>query len=288
VSCPDCGDREITAVEPSRAIRRKLVRVAQEGAPLLRIADAGSLAHPAAADLLAETGLLCFSRVEVAGEASALSKVLDQDLRRMSHLARFDVALYGADAASHDAHAGQPGAFDAALAGARRLATVANVPVGAYAVLHDGSALRTFARAWEEGSLPGEPFFRLARHGASLASLADAACGLGEGKAKDAIARVLPPCLMARSPEVHPAARSAPAFAEWPGGATAPSGSDRYGTYDACPLAAECMAAPRCPGLAAGWTADGIHALNEETGDVRRSSPPTALRPAAAGGPRTV
>ena len=60
-----------------------------------------------------------FPHVEVAGEASAVVDWSDLDLRRMKDLRRIDVALYGPDAATHDAHCGIPGAFAAMLRACR-------------------------------------------------------------------------------------------------------------------------------------------------------------------------
>jgi hypothetical protein len=266
IACPACGDHDRTEQHATRAVRRRLVRAAQEGAPLLLVTDAGSLAHPEAAALLAETGLLSFPRVEVAGEAAALAGFLDQDMRRLAHLARFDAALYGPDARRHDAHVGRAGSFEDAIAGVRRLAAVAAVPVGAYAVLHDESDLLDYGVAWSRNELPGDPSFRLSERGGSLGGLARAAAAIPAGAARDAISRVLPPCLLTRPPSVSPAASALPAFVESPGEAAAPSGSDPRGTFESCPVSAACAAAAACPGLARGWSHDGIRPVEAEGG----------------------
>jgi MoaA/NifB/PqqE/SkfB family radical SAM enzyme len=172
VACPECGDRGGDAVpETTRAARARLVRAAQQGARTLRVVSASSLNHPEAAALLRECSLLSFERVEVAGEASGLDRATDAALYALSGISRFDLALYGPDADSHDAHVGVPGAFAAALRVGERIARLAKVPVGSYAVLHDESLVEAFARAWSEGRLPGTPRFRLSARGGSLDAL---------------------------------------------------------------------------------------------------------------------
>ena len=64
--------------EPSRDVRLRLVKAAQEGARCLRVE--ASFAHPAAPALLREATLLGFERVEVAGDASALDRFSDADM----------------------------------------------------------------------------------------------------------------------------------------------------------------------------------------------------------------
>ncbi len=189
VACPSCGQHtdEAAAPEPSRDIRQRLVRAAGRGASLLRVESAATLAHPDAAALLADLALLSFERVEVAGEASALDEMSDAELRALRFLSRLDVALYGPDADRHDAHMDRPGSFAAALRGAERLARLAKVPVGAYAVIHDAADVADYARAWEGGDLPGEPVFQLSPHGGSLAELARAAASLAPGPARAAL-----------------------------------------------------------------------------------------------------
>ncbi len=161
VSCEACDDGTGTApVESTRALRLRLVRAARAGAKRLRIASAASLWHPAAPTLIREACLL-FEQVQVAGEASVLDRLSDADLFDMSALSRIDVALYGPDAARHDAHVGRPGAFEAMQRGLARLEEVAGtfakttpLQIGAYAVSHDAAWDEDFARAWRAGHLP--------------------------------------------------------------------------------------------------------------------------------------
>ena len=252
VACPNCGDAGAREPEPTRAIRIRLSKVAQEGARTLRVASAASVAHPEAGDLLRETTKLSFPRVEVAGECSALDELPEGELGRLRRLSRVDVALYGPDRDRHDAHAGRPGAFDAALRGARRLHDLTGVPVGSFAVLHDADPVLDYAAAWDERALPGEPAFRLSARGGSLNALADVARRLSPGLVRDALAAVLPPCLLTRGPALQPAAAAESGER---------SGSDRLGAYRACPHEGDCAAADRCPGLAEGWSAFGVEAI---------------------------
>jgi hypothetical protein len=254
VACPQCGDPAGGGPEPSRAIRNRLVRAAQEGAPVLRVASAGTLAHPQAADLLREATRLSFAGVEAAGEGSALDEWPDGALARLAPLARLDVAVYGPDAPSHDAHAGRPGALEAALRGCERLHNLTKVPVGAYAVLHDATPVADYAESWACGALPGKPAFRLSPRGGSLEALAAAGRSLPRGPARAALAQVLPPCLLDGARSEEPATEWA--WGNGRGEAVAPSGSDRRGTYEPCPKSAGCAEAPRCPGLATGWAVD--------------------------------
>lgn len=252
VRCEVCGDHaEGNSVESTRSARARLVRAAQEGARVLRIASTGSLAHPQAASLLRETTLLSFERVELAGEASALDELKDSDLFALRGLSRLDLALYGPNAESHDAHVGRSGAFAASLSAGSRLAELAGAELGAFAVLHDADAVADFARAWEAGALPGEPAFRLSSRGGSLETLARAASALAEGPARRALARVLPTCLFSRDAAVLPCPDPGVAFEDTLTRDRRPSGSDRYGTFVACVCGGQHT--PHCPGIAVGW-----------------------------------
>jgi MoaA/NifB/PqqE/SkfB family radical SAM enzyme len=254
VACPVCGDAgvEPSEPEPTRGARLRLTRAARQGARVLRIASAASLAHPAAADLLREATLLAFERVEVAGEASAVAEWSDADMYQLRGITRLDAAFYGPTAAEHDEHVGRAGAFAATLAGLQRLRAVAGTEVGGFAVVHDPAALGAFSRAWGNGRLPGEPRFRLSPLGGSLAALGRAAEAM-DAAAQAALAEVLPPCRLQGSNGGARAAREH-AFgdflvAEWPR-----SGSDLRGMFRECGCEAAMRA--RCPGRALGWNDD--------------------------------
>src|SRR6185503_12646279 len=136
--------------------------------------------------------LRLFRRVEVAGEASAAAEWSDLDLRRLKDLRRFDVALYGADAETHDAHCGIAGAFAGMTRAVDRLRTGTQIKIGSYAVVHEAAMIPAFAAAWDEGRLPGEPRFRLSDRGASLDELLECARALAPGPARSALLSVLP------------------------------------------------------------------------------------------------
>jgi len=258
---PITGDPGPTEHENSRAVRVRMVRASQEGAEVLRIASAGSLAHPEAAELLRDATRLAIPRVEIAGEASGIMDIQDVALRRLRRrIARFDVALYGPDAPRHDAYLEREGAFEAALAAIDRLKSFARLQAGTYAIVHDAESVSDYAKAWESGSLPGTPAFRLASSGDSLDVLADAARALGEGAAQDALARVLPVCLLERREDVDPSPSWDALHGDSP--TQAPhSGSDPVGLFLACPAAEGCERAERCPGLAEGWTSERMGPL---------------------------
>jgi len=180
-----------------RAARLRLVNAAQHGARTLRIVGRGAFDHPDAASLLRDATRLSVERVEVAGDGAALATMPVRELYLLRRLSRGDVALYGPDAASHDARAGREGAFEATLSGLQRLARLAQIPVGAYGVLRDDDDLAAWARAWDAGDLPGTPRFRLAAEGGDLDRLATAAAALPEGRTRTALLDVLPPCRFA-------------------------------------------------------------------------------------------
>jgi hypothetical protein len=236
--CEACG--EGGSVEPTRAVRLRLARAAQEGARTLRVASAGSLHHPEAPALLREATLLSFARVEVAGDAAALDAAPDAALYGLAGFARLDAALFAADAAAHDAHAGVAGSFDASLRTLGRFERLARAEVGCYGVLHDASTLGRFARAWEEVVLPGQPCFRLSPRGGALSDLAAAPESM-----RPALLPVVPACVLPRDPGWRPAERDERAFE------ASPSGLDRYGMFEPCRCGPELAQA--CPGVARGW-----------------------------------
>lgn len=261
VRCEACGDTaaEQSAYESTRIIRARLVEAARYRPSLLRLVGADLLAHPQAA-LLVYDAVRLFPHVEVAGEASAIVDWTELDLRRLKDLQRIDVALYGPDAATHDAHCGIPGAFAAMLRGVERVRRHTSIAVGAYAVLHDARMAPLFAEAWERGGLPGAPQFRLSARGASLDELLEAARALPPGRAHAALLAVLPRCLTA--PEDAATAAAAVAVDRQPprqvilSGRSMPyqpCGSDPVGSFEACEERPGSCALPGCPGTAVGW-----------------------------------
>lgn len=256
VADPSLGDRPGPEVaEPTRAVRIRLVEAAQHGAKVLRIASAGSMAHPEAPALLREAVRLQFDQVEVAGELSALSTLADLKMRRLRGLTRLDAALYSPDPAEHDRIVGEAGAFEATLDLLDRAAgLVPGLAIGTYAVLRSERDVEGFAQGWADGTLPGEPFFRLAPVGGSLRGLAEIAKGIGDDAVQDALAAVLPVALLPRRDDLVPAPAAQRAFGAIPEAFSRPSGSDRYGCY------ADRLSDPQtpqpgsCPGYAEGWS----------------------------------
>ena len=264
VGCADCTDAHPTrSLESTRVVRARLVEAARYRPALLRLVGAEILSHPAAAALLYDAVRL-FPRVECAGEASAVVGWTDLDLRRLKELHRFDVAFYGPDASSHDAHCGIPGSFAATLRAVDRLREH-GIEVGAYAIVHDASAARLFAEAWTRGELPGAPRFRLGARGSSLDELLECARELPPGPARSALLDVLPRCLLEELDQemglrVDDAASVASAQPVQSSFGVAfgrrieivPCGSDPVGAFASCRDGKPC-AVVGCPGTAVGW-----------------------------------
>ncbi|HSP96972.1 MAG TPA: radical SAM protein [Candidatus Dormibacteraeota bacterium] len=262
LACAACAEAPAgsgaAAPESTRVVRARLVAAARHRPAVLRLVGADLLAHPEASKLIYDAVRL-FPRVEVAGEASAVAEWSDLDLRRLREVQRFDVALYGPDAETHDAHCGIAGGFAATIRAAQRLRAKANLRVGGYAILHDARALPAYAAAWEDGQLPGEPRFRLAASGGSLDELIDAARALPAGRARSALLAVLPRCLATDAGLVDeaPAATSAPAAQQRIRFGRSlpydPCGSDPLGAFAPCPTGVGACAVAGCPGRAIGW-----------------------------------
>jgi hypothetical protein len=226
---------------------------------VLRLVGAELFAHPSAAALLFDAVRL-FGRVECAGEASAVVDWSDVDLRRLKDLHRIDVAFYGPDAASHDAHCGIPGSFASTLRGVERLREQTSIAVGAYAIVHDARSVPLFAAAWDRGELPGEARFRLAADGSSLEDLVECAREMAPGTARSALFAVLPHCMCVRAgvgvdASVEAAAAEGPAFSvafgrrvDW-----VPCGSDPIGAFASCGENGNACIVNGCPGMALGW-----------------------------------
>ena len=251
------SEHSTAAPESTRVVRARLVEAARFRPALLRLVGAELLAHPSAAALLYDAVRL-FPRVECAGEASAVAKWSDLDVRRLKELGRIDVAFYGPDATSHDAHCGIAGSFAATLRGVERLREHTSITVGAYAILHDARAVPRFAEAWSRGELPGEPRFRLAAHGSALEDLVDCARRLPSGAARSALLAVLPRCLCEQSGlavDAHPRVASTDAFGVAFGRRVAysPRGSDPVGAFVSCDDEGNACTTTGCPGIALGW-----------------------------------
>lgn len=268
VTCPSCGDRvtqtsnPAESHEPTRPIRARLVQAAHYRPSVLRLVGADILSHPDAARLIHDA-LRLFRHVEVAGEASAVADWSDLDLRRLKDLRRVDVALYGPDAASHDAHCGIPGAFEAMQRGVERLRANSETAVEGYAIVHDASMIPSFAAAWERGALPGPPRFRLSAQGGSLDDLVQCARALAPGAARTALVSLLPRCLCeqeelcAGDGSESPVSVKHPEPRQWIHQGRSmpyqPCGSDPFGSFEACPETQSSCVSAGCPGTATGW-----------------------------------
>ncbi len=258
---PTAGEHSPAGPESTRTVRARLVEAARFRPAVLQLVGAELLAHPHAAALLFDAVRL-FPRVECAGEGSAIVKWSDVDLRRLKDLQRIDVALYGPDAASHDAHCGIAGSFAATLRGVERLREQTSIVVGAYAIVHDARLVPRFVDAWSRGELPGQPRFRLAADGCSLEHVVECARRLPAGAPRSALLAVLPHCLcegagldLDEGAPVESADGEGPAFSVAFGRriAYAPRGSDPVGAFASCSDDGNGCTVIGCPGTAIGW-----------------------------------
>lgn len=264
VRCEACAETGLErsggqpAYESTRVVRARLVQAARYRPSVLRLVGADLLAHPQAAALMYDA-LRLFKWVEAAGEASAVVDYSDLDLRRLKELKRLDVALFGPDAATHDAHCGIPGAFAAMQRGVERLRAQTQIPVGAYAIVHDARLVGGFADAWSRGVLPGTPRFRLSARGGSLDELMQCATELAPGPARTALMAVLPRC--GRKADAGEAATVAATNRNTPqqrihAGRSLPyepCGADPIGAFELCPEDVGTCTSAACPGTARGW-----------------------------------
>ncbi|MCB9759246.1 MAG: radical SAM protein [Alphaproteobacteria bacterium] len=233
-ACVDCHGDLQEGHTPSRHARKELVRLATEGVDVLEITGMGALDHPDLVGILKDAVAAGFAAIEVSGDGAALAERPRSELRglrRLRPVDRIDLALYGPDAARHDAHCGRPGAFAATLLALEALRALTRAQVGLYGVLHHGRDLADWAVAWE--TLPGPPAFRLLPEGGDLQPIAEAV----PPSLRSALAPLLAHCLGG--------AGAVP-------GTTAPHprGANRRTAFAPC----ECT--PKlsgCPGLALGY-----------------------------------
>ncbi|MEO6027416.1 MAG: radical SAM protein, partial [Candidatus Binatia bacterium] len=258
---PAAGEHAAAGPEPTRIVRARLVEAARFRPALLRLVGAELLAHPNAAALLYDAVRL-FSCVECAGEGSAIAKWSDLDLRRLKDLRRIDVAFYGPDATSHDAHCGIAGSFAATLRGVERLREHTAIVVGAYAVIHDARLIPRFVDAWSRGELPGQPQFRLAAEGSVIEDVVECARRMPAGVGRSALLAVLPHCLcdeaglaMDDHADAESSESAEPAFGVAFGRRVeyTPRGSDPVGAFASCGDDGNVCTVIGCPGTAIGW-----------------------------------
>lgn len=258
LACEACADQG-ASLEPesTRVVRARLVDAARHRPAVLRLVGAELFAHPNAAELLFDAVRL-FPRVECAGEGSPIAGWRDVDLSRLKPLHRVDLPLYGADATAHDGHCGVPGSFAATLQAIARLREQASIAANTFAVLHDATAVPSFAEAWSRGDLPGAPRFRLSARGSSLEALVECARELPAGAARTALLTVLPRCLCESAGlDDALAGESSPSHGAWRSLAFGqpvdwtPCGSDPVGEFSSCDK--ETCVSDGCPGTARGW-----------------------------------
>jgi len=260
-SHPTAGEHLMAGPEPTRVVRARLVEAARFRPAVLRLVGAELLAHPNAAALLYDAVRL-FPRVECAGEGSAIAKWSDLDLRRLKDLRRIDVAFYGPDATSHDAHCGIAGSFAATLRGVERLREHTTIVIGGYAIIHDARLIPRFVEAWSRGELPGQPQFRLATEGSAIEDVVECARRMPAGNARTALSAVLPHCLcdeagLATDDRASAASSESaePAFGVAFGRRVEyiPRGSDPVGPFASCGDDGNACTVIGCPGTAIGW-----------------------------------
>lgn len=264
VACAACAEPAAAAPEPLRDVRRRLLKLVATGPLEVRVVGPSLLHHPGLGDLVADLERLRLPGLEVVTDGAALRELDAKTRQRLLRAARILVPLFGPDGARHDDHAGAAGSFAATLEGCALAEGVqGGRDVGCFAVLHDEHRVEELDRAWRSGSIPGPPRFRLSPVGGSLLALAQAVGALPEGGARDALLRLVPPCLGGRSGgslrQGTGPVTWGPSGHGWAGAV----GSDAYGDFVDCPHAAACAAAAACPGLAAGWSSRGVAPVAE-------------------------
>lgn len=196
-ACPLCRGPQVELGTPSRVFRQDMVALRSQGARELELIGPGALHHPALVELLRDAVVLGFEAVQVSGDARALAERPRRELSRLRRLRPQDqlsLTLYGPNAASHDAHVGEAGAFAATLTALARLEELTRASVRLCAVLHQAGQLAGFAEAWESGALPGPMSFRLALAPGELEPLVAATARSSEA-AREVLSPLLPRCL---------------------------------------------------------------------------------------------
>ena len=200
----------------SRGIRQRLVRLAQEGAPALRVLVHGVPAGDGAGALLRECTLLGFSAVTLRVRLAEIEALDNPALYGLRGLTRVDLLL---DAPSRCAQAAEQ------LSRVRRLC---GAEAGVIACPARAGELQAFARAFDDGSLPGPPRYAVSGRRDTLLELGKGIDELPAASA-GALGALLPLCVRNIS-------------GEGPGlCATLASSS--------CP-----EERPDCPGLPGGWS----------------------------------
>ncbi|MFO0683595.1 MAG: hypothetical protein U0234_16170 [Sandaracinus sp.] len=217
----------------TRVLRARLLRAAQEGAPIVRVS--GGLDHPSLAALLREAARLPGPEVEVAGDLAPLGALADAQIFELQGIVRALAAVFA------------PEDLERTRAILERLSRIAKIAGQPYVVLRSHDEAPRWAAPFE--ALEGEPFVRLAGAG-SLSALAAYARALPTSRWRTALARVLPRTSDLVVDDVPPADAAPPAFVDGVS-TSAPVGDDEpFGAFDPC----DC-GRPHCPGRPRRWTA---------------------------------
>ena len=250
---PTLADAPSAASESTRIVRQRLVQVAQYGAKRLRVTGDSILTHPAALDLLAELPRLGIAELELCTEGSVLAELSAAGLQALSCFQHIYVPLFAATPAGHNARVLQLDAFERTLGGAEVLSRDYGTRVSAFGVVASADDAEAFAEAWAQGTLPGEPLFRLSERGSSLDALVDTFTRLTHAPSKQALGRLLPACLGGERHEQAPQSEELePEFTHTLTAREA-SACDRLGRFRPC----SCGNAG-CPGVALGWSSTRI------------------------------
>ena len=210
----------VGTAEPTRSVRVRMARAARQRPARLRLVDIA--AHPEAGSLLRDALRLSVPRVEVCGRIDALAGLSDTALFRLRGLARVD------------ALAATPEAVAGLRAELSRLPD--EVGTGVYGMVSSAAEGAAFRQA-----------------GADALRLAPAGGGsLAEMVAVDPAAT--PPCLGGSGADEA----AEPPWEESTDDERGAVPTDRLGRFLSCPHEPACEAADRCPGLAEGWSSQGI------------------------------
>lgn len=214
---------------PTRTLRYRMIRAAQEGAATLRCT--GPLDHPALPEMLREAARLPGARVEVAGDLAPFARLTDAQVYETKGLSRLEAVLAAPDELEQATHV------------LERARSIASVPGALCLVLRGPEDVDR----WKHAPFPEPVRARLSPHGGSIAALADRVRTLPDGPLRQALARVLPRCVLAS--HLDPPEPPGPAF-EHALVADAPMYErEPLGAFEPC----SCGTA-RCPGVARGWS----------------------------------
>jgi MoaA/NifB/PqqE/SkfB family radical SAM enzyme len=164
--------RVALTTEPTRVLRARLIRAAQEGARVLRIV--GAFDHPSAAALLRECAHLRGVAVEIAGDLRPLFALADAQLFELEGIERARIAL------------GDPSEIDAANAFLDRALRMAKIRGTRFVVVRSTDDVERWREAFDR--LDDDAFVRVARDESAITTLTPS---LPPSRYRDAIERAL-------------------------------------------------------------------------------------------------